>query len=50
VFGAVKALVEHAGETLGNVVKTTTCVPDVRRRMDFRLVRDEFFGEAIAIR
>ena len=27
-----------------NVVKITTYVTDVRRRMDFRLVRDEFFG------
>ena len=39
VFGAVKALVE-----LDNVVKITTYVTDVRRRMDFRVVRDEFFG------
>jgi len=44
VFGAVKALVEHAGGTLDNVVKITTYVTDVRRRMDFRTVRDEFFG------
>ncbi len=26
------------------MVKITTYVTDVRRRMDFRLVRDEFFG------
>ena len=44
VFGAVKALVEHAGGTLDNVVKITTYVTDIRRRMDFRAVRDEFFG------
>jgi enamine deaminase RidA (YjgF/YER057c/UK114 family) len=44
VFGAVTALVEHAGGTLDNVVKITTSVTDVRRRMDFRVVRDEFFG------
>ena len=44
VFGAVKALVEHAGGTLQNVVKITTYVTDVRRRQDFRVVRDEFFG------
>jgi enamine deaminase RidA (YjgF/YER057c/UK114 family) len=44
VFGAVNALVEHAGGTLDNVVKITTFVTDVRRRMDFRQVRDEFFG------
>jgi len=45
VFGAVKALVEHAGGTLQNVVKITSYVTDVRRRMDFRVVRDEFFGQ-----
>jgi len=45
VFGAVKALVEHAGGTLDNVLKITTYVTDVRRRLDFRVVRDEFFGQ-----
>ena len=45
VFGAVKALVEHAGGTLDNVVKITTYVTDIRRRLDFRAVRDEFFGQ-----
>src|SRR5262249_24916394 len=45
VFVAVKALVEHAGGTLQNVVKITTYVTDVRRRLDFRVVRDEFFGQ-----
>ena len=45
VFGAVKALVEAGGGTLANVVKITTYVTDVRYRMDFRVVRDEFFGE-----
>ena len=44
VFGAVKLLVEHAGGTLQNVVKITSYVTDVRRRFDFRAVRDEFFG------
>jgi enamine deaminase RidA (YjgF/YER057c/UK114 family) len=44
VFGAVKALVEAAGGTLANVVKITTYVTDVRYRLDFRAVRDEFFG------
>ena len=37
VFGAVKALVEHAGGTLDNVVKITTYVTDIRRRLDFRV-------------
>jgi 2-iminobutanoate/2-iminopropanoate deaminase len=44
VFGAVKALVEAGGGTLASVVKITTYVTDVRYRMDFRAVRDEFFG------
>ena len=45
VFGAVKAHVEAAGGTLKNVVKITTYVTDIRYRLDFRTVRDEFFGE-----
>ena len=48
VFGAVKSLVEAGGGTLANVVKITTYVTDVRYRMDFRVVRDEFFGPARA--
>jgi len=44
VFGAVKALVEAGGGTLDNVVKITTYVTDVRYRLDFRVVREEFFG------
>ena len=44
VFGAVKALVEAGGGTLASVVKITTYVTDVRYRLDFRAVRDEFFG------
>jgi 2-iminobutanoate/2-iminopropanoate deaminase len=45
VFGAVKALVEAGGGTLANVVKITTYVTDVRYRLDFRVVRDEVFGQ-----
>jgi 2-iminobutanoate/2-iminopropanoate deaminase len=45
VFGAVKAHVEEAGGTLRDVVKITTYVTDIRYRMDFRTVRDEFFGQ-----
>jgi len=44
VFGAVRALVEAGGGTLGSVVKITTYVTDVRYRLDFRAVRDEVFG------
>lgn len=45
VFGAVTAHVEAAGGTLSDVVKITTYVTDIRYRMDFRAVRDEFFGQ-----
>ena len=45
VFGSLKALVEAGGGTLASVVKITTYVTDVRRRLDFRVVRDEFFGQ-----
>ena len=45
VFGAVKKLVEAGGGTLANVVKITTYVTDVRYRLDFRVVRDEVFGQ-----
>lgn len=44
VFGAVKAHLEAAGGRLTDVVKITTYVTDVRYRLDFRTVRDEFFG------
>jgi enamine deaminase RidA (YjgF/YER057c/UK114 family) len=44
VFGAVRALVEAAGGTLGNVVKINTYVTDVRYRPEFRVIREEFFG------
>ena len=43
VFGAVKTLVEAQGGTLANVVKIITFVTDIRFRMDFGVVRDEFF-------
>ena len=44
VFGAVKALIEAGSGTLAYVVIFTTYVTDVRYRLDFRTVRDEFFG------
>jgi enamine deaminase RidA (YjgF/YER057c/UK114 family) len=44
VFAAIQALVEAGGGTLDNVVKITTYVTDVRYRLDFRSVREEFFG------
>jgi enamine deaminase RidA (YjgF/YER057c/UK114 family) len=45
VFGCVKALVEAAGGTLGNVVKLNTYVTDVKHRPEYRAVRKEFFGD-----
>jgi 2-iminobutanoate/2-iminopropanoate deaminase len=45
VFGAVRSLVEAAGGRIENVVKITTYLTDVRYRQDFRVVRDEFFGQ-----
>ena len=45
VFGSLKALVEAGGGTLANVVKITTYVTDVKHRPDFRVIRDEFFGQ-----
>ena len=44
VFAAIQALVEAGGGTLDHVVKITTYVTDVRYRLDFRSVREEFFG------
>src|SRR5262249_43966107 len=44
VFGAVRALVEAGGGTLGSVVKITTYVTDVRYRLDFCAGRGEGFG------
>ena len=45
VFGAIKAHLEAAGGTLGDVVKLTSFVTDIRHRADFRVVRDEFLGQ-----
>ena len=44
VFEAIKAHVEAGGGTLRNVVKITTYVTDARCRLEFREVREEFFG------
>jgi enamine deaminase RidA (YjgF/YER057c/UK114 family) len=43
-FEAIKALVESQGGTLANVIKITTYVTDMRYRMDWGSVRQEFFG------
>jgi enamine deaminase RidA (YjgF/YER057c/UK114 family) len=44
VFGSIKALVEAAGGALASVVKINAYVTDIRRRPEFRAVREEFFG------
>ena len=40
---ALKALVEAAGGTMESIVKVNTYVTDMRYRMDYGLVRTEFF-------
>jgi enamine deaminase RidA (YjgF/YER057c/UK114 family) len=44
-FDAIKALVEGQGGTLANIVKLTTYVTDMRYRVDWGTVREEFFGK-----
>jgi enamine deaminase RidA (YjgF/YER057c/UK114 family) len=44
-FDAIKALVESQGGTLANIVKLTTYVTDMRYRVDWGTVREEFFGK-----
>jgi len=44
-YQAIKALVESQGGTMGNVVKLTTYVTDMKYRADLGAVRQEFFGK-----
>lgn len=44
-YEAIKALVESQGGTMGNVVKITTYVTDMRYRVDLAPIREEFFGK-----
>src|SRR5918995_6825478 len=44
-YEAIKALVESQGGTMGNIVKITTFVTDIRYRVDLAPVREEFFGK-----
>ena len=44
-YQAIKALVESQGGTMGNVIKLTTFVTDMKHRADLGLVREEFFGK-----
>jgi 2-iminobutanoate/2-iminopropanoate deaminase len=43
-YEAIKALVESQGGTMGNIVKITTFVTDIRYRLDLAPLREEFFG------
>src|SRR5215471_15616432 len=43
-FDAIKKLVESQGGTMGNVVKITTYVTDMRYRVDLAPIREEFLG------
>ena len=43
-YQAIKALVESQGGTMGNVIKLTTFVTDMKHRADLGVVREEFFG------
>ena len=43
-YQAIKALVESQGGTMGNVIKLTTFVTDMKYRADLASVREEFFG------
>ena len=44
-FEAIKALVESQGGTMGNVIKLTNFVTDMKYRADLGAVREEFFGK-----
>ena len=43
-YQAIKALVESQGGTMGNVIKLTNFVTDMKYRADLARVREEFFG------
>ena len=43
-LAALKAQIEAGGGTLGNIVKVTTYVTDMRYRADYGPIRSEFFG------
>jgi enamine deaminase RidA (YjgF/YER057c/UK114 family) len=45
VFDALKGQVEAGGSTVGNIVKLTIYVTDIRYRTELSAVREEFFGK-----
>ena len=44
-YQAIKAMVESQGGSMGNVVKITTYLTDMRHRLELAPVREEFFGK-----
>ena len=42
---AVKAQVEAGGGTMANIVKVNTYLTDIRHRVDYGPIREEFFGK-----
>jgi enamine deaminase RidA (YjgF/YER057c/UK114 family) len=42
---AVKAQVEAGGGSLANIVKVNTYLTDIRHRVDYAVIREEFFGK-----
>jgi 2-iminobutanoate/2-iminopropanoate deaminase len=47
-FRAMKSLVESAGGTMDSIVKLNTYMTDIRYRVDFGPIRQEFFSKSPA--
>jgi len=45
---AVKAQVEAGGGTMANIVKVNTYLTDIRHRVDYAAMREEFFGKKMS--
>ena len=45
VLQALKAQVEAGGGAMQNIVKVNTYLTDIRHRVDYAPIREEFFGE-----
>jgi 2-iminobutanoate/2-iminopropanoate deaminase len=44
-LSALKAQVEAGGGTMANIVKVNTYLTDIRHRVDYGPIREEFFGK-----
>ncbi len=49
VFRSLQAQVEAGGGTLGDVVKVTTFLTDIRYRTELAPIREEFFGPKMPV-